>query len=178
MKPSKGFTFIELVCTTAIATILFSISAPNLTALLESSRSQNLYDHLFTLIQYSRSKAAFLSEDVILCPSFDEKNCINDWQQPLIIFADVNQNRQRDFNEKIDKKVTLINTKANIKLTWRASGSSRYLRYVSDGSTGSQNGSFRICPTSKTLANIKKIIIFRSGRAREAKRKEIRAGDC
>ncbi|MFT5419519.1 MAG: type IV fimbrial biogenesis protein FimT [Candidatus Endobugula sp.] len=176
MKTLKGFTLCELLCTLSIVAILTSVGIPSLSNLLDSIRSQDLYHQLFTLIQYSRSRAAFLAADVILCPSTNNKNCINNWQLPLIIFVDKNSNKIRDEDEVIDYTVDFL--KKEETLTWRASGTSRYLRYISDGSTASQNGSFRLCPSNKKLENIKKIIIYRSGRARKALKKEITGEDC
>jgi type IV fimbrial biogenesis protein FimT len=176
MNRLKGFTLCELLCTLSIIAILTSVGLPSLSNLLDSLRLQDLYNQLFTLIQYSRSRAAFLVEDVILCPSADNRTCSNEWQLPLIIFVDKNKNKIRDGKEVIDQVAHLL--KRNETLTWRASGTSRYLRYISDGSTASQNGSFRLCPANKRIANIKKIIIYRSGRARKAAKAEITTKDC
>jgi type IV fimbrial biogenesis protein FimT len=172
----KGFTLCELLCALSIIAILTSLGTPSLSYLLDRVRSQVVYNQLFTLIQYSRSRAVFLVEDVILCPSIDNETCVNDWQLPLIIFVDKNKNKIRDGNEVIDQIASLL--RRDETLTWRASGTSRYLRYISEGSTASQNGSFRLCPASRKRDHIKKIIIYRSGRARSASKAEITIADC
>jgi type IV fimbrial biogenesis protein FimT len=178
MKKGNGFTLCELLCTLTIISVLTTLGIPSFTDLVENTKSQDLYNQLFTLIQYTRSKAAFLNEDVILCPTTDENTCINDWQRPVMIFVDKNRNRRRDNSEDIDRISQLHTTNSTLTLTWRASGTSRYLRFISNGSTASQNGSFRICPQSGRLEHTKKIIVYMSGRARSALKSEITAKDC
>jgi type IV fimbrial biogenesis protein FimT len=178
MFTQKGFSLIEVLCVLCITSILITAGTPAFSNIIKGNRSRNLSNQLFRIIQYTRSKAAFLREDVILCPSDDSTTCINNWNIPLIVFVDLNRNKKRDADEKIDQTTHLNKANSSINLTWRASGTSRYLRFISDGSTASQNGSFRICPKDGELAYIKKIILYRSGRAREALKKEITEKDC
>lgn len=176
MHNQQGFTLLELLYTLAIVFILTSIAIPNFTALIESSRSRHLYNNIFTLIQYMRSKSVFLHSDVIMCPSSDEVNCVNNWQLPLIIFIDINKNKIRDQNEPIDRKIDLL--KNGETFIWKASGTSRYLRFHSNGLTSSQNGTFTICPKKENLNNVHKIILFYSGRARKGLEHERTKNSC
>ena len=171
-----GFTLLELLYVLAITSILYSVATPSFQSLIASTQRYTLNQQLFTLIQYTRSKAAFQAQNVILCPSKDQKNCINDWQQPLMIFADKNNNKRRDDEESIDKIENI--TQKNYRIRWRASGTSRYLRYVSDGSTSYQNGTFTLCPTINNIEHIQKIIVYLSGRARQGTKSEIALSDC
>jgi len=172
----NGFTLIELMSVLAITSILYSVAIPSFQSLIASHQLYTLNQRLFTLIQYTRSKAAFQAKNTILCPSEDQENCVNDWQLPLMIFIDLNNNKKRDEEEVIDRIKAIA--QANYRIQWRASGSSRYLRYVSDGSTVYQNGTFTLCPTVNDIRYIQKIIIFRSGRARQGRKHEIKLTDC
>lgn len=176
MKYSLGFTLHELLCVVAITSIIMSIGVPSLHNFMSSFRAKNLYHEMFTIIQYTRAKSILLYEDIILCPSKDNRTCINDWQLPLILFIDQNKNKIRDENEIIDRHIHLL--KHGEKLIWRASGTSRYLRFHTNGLTSSQNGSFIICPRTKNVDDIYKIVLFYSGRARTATKKEIKKSDC
>lgn len=176
MKKTLGLTLPELLCAVSIISILSTVAAPYLSELHQQSRSNHLYQHIFTLIQYIRSQSAFLYEDIILCPTVDELNCINDWQQPLMVFIDNNKNRRRDYNEAIDRKIDLL--KEGEKFIWKASGTSRYMRFHTNGLTSSQNGSFTICPKISNVTNIRKIVLFYTGRARRAEKEEIKSSDC
>jgi type IV fimbrial biogenesis protein FimT len=172
----RGFTLLELLYVLAITSILYSVAIPSFQSLIASTRRYTLNQQLFTLIQYTRSKAAFQARNVILCPSKNQEDCINDWQQPLMIFTDMNNNKTRDEEEIIDRieKIAL----QNYRIRWRASGSSRYLRYISDGSTSYQNGTFTLCPTINNVEHIQKIIVYLSGRARQGRNNEIKLADC
>lgn len=176
MNIFKGFTLFELLITLLIISVLSTIAIPSLFSLTNTHRSDNIYEQLFTLIQFTRSTATFTGNDTILCPTENTEDCINDWQLPVMIFVDSNNNRIRDDSETIERISSLIDQ--GVTLTWRASGTSRYLRYINDGSTGAQNGSFRICSADKTLSYTRKIIIYRSGRARRANLSEISEEDC
>jgi type IV fimbrial biogenesis protein FimT len=172
----NGFTLLELLSVLAITSILCSVAAPSFQAFITSAQRYTVNQKLFTLIQYTRSQAAFQAKNVILCPSLNQKDCINDWQQPLMIFADINNNRRRDKEEVIDRIENIA--LQNYRIRWRASGTSRYLRYVSNGTTLSQNGTFTLCPTINNVEHIQKIIVYLSGRARQGVRREIKASDC
>lgn len=172
----RGFTLLELLCTLTIISILYSVAIPSFQSFIASTQRDVLKQKLFTLILYTRSKAAFQATNVILCPSTNQTDCINDWQEPLMIFSDTNDNKRRDDAEIIDRIEDIA--QKNYQIRWRASGTSRYLRYVSDGSTVYQNGTFTLCPTINNIEHIQKIIIYRSGRARKAQRNEIKLANC
>jgi len=175
-KTVKGFTLYELLITMAIVVIITSIGIPNFSSLIKSSRSDNLYHNIFTLIQYTRSKAAFFASDVILCPTENKKSCHKNWSYPLMIFIDKNGNKERDQQETIDKMVTLL--RKDEKVIWKAFGSTRYIRFVSDGSTEYQSGNLTICPANNDVKYIQKIILYKSGRARKANNQEIKPEVC
>ncbi len=176
MKKYLGFTLIELLFTLSIVIILISVGSPTLLSLKDAARSRHLYHSVFTLIQYARSQSVVLYKDVIICPSNDDTHCVNNWQLPLILFIDDNRNKRRDVGEKIERKVQLL--KSSDRFIWRASATSRYLRFHIGGLTSSQNGTFIICPSSGQTWHIQKIILFYTGRARKAQKKEIKASDC
>ncbi len=176
MKKSSGFTLHELLCVIAIIAMLTTTALPALQSFISASRSKQLYYTIFTTIQYIRTKSILLYEDIILCPSKDDKECINNWQLPLILFVDLNKNKIRDSNEIIDRKINLL--KKGERFIWKASGTSRYLRFHTNGITTSQNGSFIICPQNKKIGDTYKIVLYYSGRARTATAKEIKTKDC
>ncbi|ODS24873.1 hypothetical protein AB835_01005 [Candidatus Endobugula sertula] len=176
IKSARGFTLLELFFTMVIVVILAGLAVPPFTHLIKSFRSQDLYNNVFSLIQYARSKAAFSGEDVLLCPSIDTIHCNKDWENTLIIFVDNNKNRIRDHHEVIDRSISLL--KNNEKIIWRAFGSNRYIRFVSDGSTEYQNGNLTICPADKNIDLMQRIIVYKSGRARKAQQKEIKLEHC
>lgn len=176
MKKSKGLTLIELLMALLILSIIIAIGIPSFQHLLDSNRSRSLTNQLYTLLQYTRSKAVFSSGDVILCPSKNREKCTNDWSSPLIVFIDNNKNEKRDDDETIDREVQLTSKGENIY--WRSFGRKPFIRFINDGSTVFQSGNFTICPKNRALKYIKKIVIFRSGRPRLAQPEEIKVDHC
>ncbi|MGS2717975.1 GspH/FimT family pseudopilin [Eionea flava] len=176
MLYNKGFTLLELLTTMAIVSILFSVAIPSLYGTLQSQQRLQVYDELNRLIHYTRSRAAFSTSDVILCPTKNKIHCINNWQMPIMVFIDKNKNRRRDNEEPIDRiKTVSLN---DYTITWRASATSRYLRYARDGSTEYQNGTFTLCPIPSNIKDIRKLIVYFSGRVREATKNEVKLSDC
>ncbi|MFT7387996.1 MAG: type IV fimbrial biogenesis protein FimT [Candidatus Endobugula sp.] len=176
MLKRKGFTLVELMCGLSVSAILFFVAVPSIGLMINAQKQRSTYERLFSLIYYTRLKATFEIYNTILCPSANQTDCINDWQQPLMVFTDINNNKRRDTDEKIDRIEAIGNV--NYLIYWRASGSSRYLRYTRNGSTSYQNGTFTLCPKVVDVKHIRKIIIYRTGRARYGRRHEIHAGDC
>jgi len=176
LKKNDAFTLIELLTTLSILAIILSISIPSLSQSISASRVNSLYRHIFTLIQYTRSTAVTLQQDVIFCPTEDEQNCINNWSKPLIIFIDKNRNKVKDNDETIHKKINLLNP--GEKFRWTAFGTSKYIRYISDGSTEYQNGNFTICLKKMKKWYTRQIKIYKSGRARRSHKKEIDSKYC
>lgn len=174
MHTPKGFTLLELLITIAVLSIITSIAAPALRNLLLEVKAQTLYREIFTLIQYTRSTAATHTQTTILCPSLDQENCINDWSAPLIIFIDDNNNKQRDTEEEIKRHSQLF--AHNAKFVWRAFGSSRYIRFIADGSTEHQSGNFSLCLNNGL--HIQQIKLYKTGRARKSRKDEIKKEYC
>ena len=171
-----GFTLIELLTVCAILCIILSVGMPAFSQLMASVRAQNLYNQLFTLLHYTRSTAAFSATDTLLCPSKDQIHCTKDWQHPIMVFSDTNDNQQRDHDEIIHQYIKIL--KNGEAIFWRSFGNRPYIRYISNGSTQYQSGNITICSKQKTLSTIKKIIIYRSGRSRKALKKEIKISNC
>jgi type IV fimbrial biogenesis protein FimT len=61
---------------------------------------------LLSAIQEARTIAVTNNQHAVLCPSLDGHKCIKDWQLPLIMFIDTNNNKQRDINENIIQTIT------------------------------------------------------------------------
>ncbi len=176
MKKVKGFTLSELLCTLSIISILSATALPAFTTLIKILRSDTVYRQLFAVIQFTRAQAAVLSNNVILCPSKDGIKCGKDWQSPIIVFIDDNDDKTKDPEEELLRQFTLLKT--GEKIHWRNFGNRRYIRYIADGSTEFQSGNLAIC-FDQTIPNLtKKIIIFKSGRARKARQEEIEDSDC
>jgi type IV fimbrial biogenesis protein FimT len=161
-----GFTLVELLFTIAIIAILTSIAFPSIHQIAYSHQADSAYKRLFSLIQLTRIEAINRQSQVILCPTYDRINCTDDWSQELIVFVDNNN------DEKNNEEDPLLHISPKLQssegLFWKASGSKRYLRFMSDGATRNQNGRLTYCfKESGNTVHPRQIIVYRSGRIRK-----------
>jgi len=163
-KRQTGLTLINLLTTLSISSLLMTTGIPAITQTYYQQRANSTYDELFTLIQFTRLQAVNYHSQVILCPTKDNTNCINDWSQQLMIFVDKNDDEIKDKGEELLRVRAQLGSQEQIK--WDASGSRRYLRFKGDGSTGNQNGRLSYCLTTENKLYAKQIVMFLSGRAR------------
>ena len=144
MLKVKGFTLSELMVSLAICAILVCLSLPYLNQLLISNEVHQMKRTLTIYIQKSKSDSQINHKNVTMCASQDLINCDLDWNKGMIIFFDLNSNRQRDPNDRL-----LYSTAFNYKygrLDWR--GTLRVNSLTFQGDTGlprGSNGSFFYC---------------------------------
>lgn len=165
MKRISGFTLIELIVALTIVAIIVGAGIPSLSILLANSKADNGYRQLFTLLQFARSQSVFYRQQVVICPSTNQKNCNKNWQNELIVFVDSNRNKKYDAEDILLQ--TYEKAEDNIKRIVTAFGSTKHLSFNYDGSSGSQNGRLTYCVTSGKETYARQIIISKTGRARE-----------
>lgn len=163
-KQTFGFTLVNLLIALSISGILASSGIPAIFQSVYYIRASTSYDKLFTLIQFTRLQAVNYHSQVLLCPTIDRVSCINDWSQTLMVFVDVNDDEIKGEFEELLIITTKLQNDETIK--WNASGSRRYLRFKTDGSTGNQNGRFSYCLYKAEQLYAKQIIMTMAGRAR------------
>jgi len=174
-KHPFGFTLLNLLITLAISGILVTAGIPSLQQLLNNQQANNAYQDLFTLIQFTRIQSVNYSGQVILCPTINQSDCINDWNQELMIFVDTDNDETRNNGEQLLR--VKVAARDNETVHWRASGSRRYLRFKADGSTRNQNGRLTYCLEKSGQTYARQIIMYRTGRARRANRRDA-SGHC
>lgn len=120
---NKGFTFIELMVTIAIAAILMAVAAPNFTSMMINQSVDRDRDALFSLLLGARTEAINRGRTVTVCSSSDMVTCkvgavaiTSDWSDGWIVFFDTNGNGvveagNNDFilkvNEALQSEVSL-----------------------------------------------------------------------
>jgi type IV fimbrial biogenesis protein FimT len=94
--PSEsGFTVIELVMTVAILTVLLTIAAPSLSALVREQRIKSATFDLYASLIFARSEAIKRNRFVAICAmNADGSGCQNssDWARGWIVFEDEDGN--------------------------------------------------------------------------------------
>lgn len=167
---SLGFTLLKLLTTLTIVSTLVSASLPGLSNLTANSRADTVYRQLFTLIQFTRIQAVNYGSQAILCPTVDQIHCIADWNKSLMLFVDSNNNEKREASEAINRITAAI--PRGERLVWQTSGSDRYLRFKSDGTTRNQNGRLTYCLEIENKTYPRQIVMYRTGRARQGSQGE------
>ncbi|WP_018276672.1 GspH/FimT family pseudopilin [Teredinibacter turnerae] len=170
----NGFTLANLLTSLAIIAIVCTFAIPGFDSLWKKNRLRLQQNELKRVLNYTRSQAINTGSTAIICPSNDDINCSGNWQQPLIIFSDINNNRSRDTNEPLLRKAILIQP-GRETLAIRTSGSNNLLRYKATGETSGQNGRFFYC-LGDTEEYRGQIIFLRTGRTRFAHESELQSG--
>lgn len=154
-----GFSLTELSITTAITLVLLSTASHQLDLLLQNSQARNDMSTLLSQTNAVRQHAITHSQHAVLCPSYNLKDCVNDWKASKIIFLDLNNNTKRDDNEPIDRKIDAISDK-NIRIKYPKI----QIRFNAYGIANSYNGTLAYCLNDIT----KGLVISRLGRIRMA----------
>lgn len=156
----KGFTFIELIVSISVTSILAAIAIPSFSHFIVKMRVDNEISKLHRLLLITRNAAINSGQKAIICPLNDSSQCTTQWQNELSVFIDSNDNKILDGNEKIISIKAAINIedklvygKGRTKITFKPTGTL----------SGLANGTFRYCPQSYTNYS-KGIVIARSGR--------------
>lgn len=157
---TKGFTFLELITSISVTSILAAIAVPNFNDFIIKMRVDNEISQLHRLLLITRNAAINSGHKAIICPLDKNSQCTGQWHEELSVFIDKNDNKKFDGNEKvisfrapINNKDELLYGKSRNKITFQPTG------HLS----GLANGTFRYCPL-KNKKNARGIVIARSGR--------------
>lgn len=100
----QGFSLIELSTTMAIIVTISSLNTGSWREFLLRSQANSDISELLLQVRTTRQYAITYSQHAVLCPSYNQQDCINDWKAPRMIFLDSNNNKKRDTNETIEHR--------------------------------------------------------------------------
>lgn len=173
MEKPTGFTLIEFITSTAIATILSVMAIPSFTSLIQKNRVHTATLQLFESVQLTRSHAIKGNARANL-------SHLGRWEDGWEVYFDANNNGERD-----EKEVPLFQAPA-LHESVRVHGNRPVVKYVSYLGTGAsrwathskhggafQAGTFTICPKEDGAGY--QLILARGGRMRI---KEIEEEEC
>jgi type IV fimbrial biogenesis protein FimT len=152
---NPGFTLIEFLIVSAIATILLVFSIPQFEDIYQRSHNKALLSQLLRIIKLACSTAIMTGKKVILCNSRDQKTCSGNWQDGYVVLSG-------------DKVVfTSHSSTQKGSLHWRAFPFYlTYLEFLPSGLPNFQNGTFWYCSAASGKP-VWAVMLSQSGRARE-----------
>lgn len=159
MPATKGFTLIELLIVSAIMALTLLVGLPALQDFQHSQRARQDIATLKILLFSSREQALHLAEPVTLCPYNANRQCTNNWNLPLMVFTDRNNNQRLDADETL-----LSQTTAGHSNSLRYF-SGQLIRFDARGFAGFNTGSFSYCYQSAQIHSAS-FVISRLGRIR------------
>lgn len=149
LKPSQqgGLTLLELMITISIAVIITSAISAGWKNLTDSMASQRIKSTLTQSFADARSQAVTSNEITTICPLDTNRVCSAEWDKPISVFIDPNNDRA------LTADAELIHTHHPISmgsLTASNSGPAerRYFQYNPDGSARGTIGNIQWCPGS------------------------------
>lgn len=164
IKTSDGYTLIELLMTLCIMSILFSLALPSFASVIRHVQSETVMNAFFNAYQLARSTAVSQRQPVVLCAKANAQACGSDWTRGSLVFADPNNNRMLDKDERL--LIELAAPPEGSRLTMRAALNKQYLRFMANGMLENTAGSMVYCPPNGTARDARNVIFSRNGRLR------------
>lgn len=172
-RRQRGFTLIELMVVTAVATVLLAFGIPSMTALMNSNKLTDATNALMSSMRLARSEAFKRNGRVVLCKSTDGVSCATSggWEQGWLVFHDANGDGQHDQEETVIERGNPL--PASLRLTGNSTVG-RYVSFVASGSTrmmggGFQAGTLTVCNQSLERGEARQIVLNAVGRPRVQK---------
>ena len=174
IRPSRGFTTIELMVTVAILAVLSGIAAPSFTPIVERWRVRQASEELQSTFYLARSEAVKRGGNIIIQRKGDTDNCTEAststdlWSCGWVVFADLGNDGKLSSGQELQNIPPP--TKVSIKFTSAANGNAslsdpikvdRWGQLSSDGAT---NFAFRLTPKGSSNSNATSVCINSSGR--------------
>jgi len=172
-KNCMAYTLIDLLLALSILLIVTAIGIPSFTKIIDKNEQQKTLRELSSLLSTARQSAITYTKPAIVCPSIDKLNCTENWNNPLIVFVDNDNDKKRSDNEKLITTASIISSRAN--LTWRGYGSDSRVRFTPYGTA--QNGTFYYCKNTGAHQLRAQLKINNTGRTRQVPKSQL-SSDC
>ncbi len=166
--PDRGMTLIEVLVTVSVLAILLAVGVPAFNQFVVSNRLSAYSSDMLSTLTLARSEAIKRNSRVVLCKSADGESCAGagSWNQGWIVFADPNNNANRDAGEPTVYKV------AALQSGYAFDGVNGFVSSVSYDAQGgaTQAGTVTLCPPAPAASGQgREIVVSASGRPRESK---------
>ncbi len=159
-----GFTFIEFLIATAIATLIMALAVPSFSALVQDARLSSSVNGMVRGLQLARSEAIKRQRTIVICKGEPEYGCDNSraWNDGWLIFVDNDMSHDVSPGEPTIWSQSALNEQTS--LSFNAFPTDNYVIYYPNGAASS-NGTFIFCD-DRGSDTAKALILARTGRLR------------
>lgn len=141
-KREAGFSLLELIITIVILSIAAGFTSQAWGWWISKTRHRVILENYHTLFAYARWTAASQNTLVTVCPLSIKNLCIDDWEQPVSVFLDSDNDKAPDGGQ-ILKQISV--DLGNYNLRSRTAGRG-YFQFNNRGMTHGAMGSLILCP--------------------------------
>lgn len=130
----------EILLVLALAALLLGVGWSSFKPMIEGAHARVALEKLLQALQFARREALLRQAMVRLCPSRDQLNCSDAWEEGFIVVGD---------------EASLLQAFQGLpgggRLYWRAFPQQRLeVQFLPGGTTNEENGTFWYCPPKKT----------------------------
>lgn len=154
-----GFSLIELIIVLAVLGIGLALALPSIAPAIERTEAATTASRLQLALNQARLGAINSSLPTVVCPSLDRLTCSRsiDWRGGVLLFADANNDGQRQPDEPLQQYFALGNHPV-----FSSTGRIR-ARFLPDGTAHGANLTLTVCAGD---AQATRLIIANAGRIR------------
>lgn len=157
-----GFTLLELVIAIAILGIVSSLTVQGWSTALERGRHRSILDTYHNFFAFARWAAASKRSLVTICPLSEQNECVDDWQRPVSVFMDADNDKKPD-NGEILREMQPVNPPFTMRSRTAGRG---YFQFNEKGFAYGSLGSLVLCPANLETATMTYMAVNMAGRFR------------
>jgi type IV fimbrial biogenesis protein FimT len=166
-KTHFGFTLVEMLITTSIVIIIFSIGAPAFTRILSDIRMSAQANDFSASVLLARSEAIKQGRTVTLCQSSDGSTCTgSNWHQGWIIFVN---NSTPPNPGVVDTGDTIIKVYRDFSTEGHTLNGTANITFNPSGQNTSGPLTLALCRSDKEIVNRVITVAANSGRVQITK---------
>lgn len=164
-RTERGLTLLELVIVLVVVGIVASMVVPGFQGLMEDTTRRTQMQGMVGLFYFARTEAITQGSIVTICPLSDGGVCTENWDRPIHVFADPNNQRA------LPGGTSVLRVKSATQSgSWTvAVGNRGYFQYRPNGMARATIGNLTWCPDSGDAQNAGQLIINMAGRLRYAR---------
>lgn len=157
-----GFTLLELLITITILAIIASLAAQGWSSMVERHRHRTILETYHSFFAFARWAAASKRSLVTICPLSEKNECVDEWQRPVSVFVDANNDKQPD-NGQVLKEVQPVTHPFTMRSRTAGRG---YFQFNEKGFAYGSPGSLVLCTANPETATMTYMAVNMVGRFR------------